>query len=121
MAYRYKKQVVAKNCATEAQDEQEVLCRPYSSSLLVAWEPNQPITIRFKQFLKLTGIGRSTAFEMWNPRSRLYDEKMPVGFKLFNSPNSPRFFFYQEVIAWLAYRAEQPCPEHVAKKGGLEA
>lgn len=121
MTYRNKKHVEQPNPATDAQDRHEVMSGQSLPLLLTAWEPNQPLTIRLKEFLRVTGLGRSTAFEMWNPRSRLYDETMPVGFKLFDSPNAPRFFFFHEVVAWLMYRAEQSRSQRTPEKGVLEA
>lgn len=121
MAHRNMKQASRRDSTTTEQAKGVEVCGQPSSTLLTAWEPNQPITIRLKQFLKLTGIARSTAFKMWDPRSCRYDEKMPVGFKLFDSPNAPRFFFYDEVVAWLMYRAEQSRSNRAGKKGVLEA
>ena len=97
------------------------MCSQPRHSLLTDWEPNQPITIRLKELLRVTGLGRSTVFKMMNPRSRLYDETMPTGFKLFDSPNAPRFFFYHEVIAWLTCRAEHSRSKRSDTNGVLEA
>ena len=107
--------------AADGERAKPDVCDQSCPSLLTAWEPNQPITIRFKHFLKVTGIGRSTVFKMWNPRSHLYDAKMPRGFRLSDSPNAPRFFFYSEVVEWLMYRAEQYRANPSTKEGVLEA
>lgn len=121
MAKRNKERVDQQALMTNEQAKGVEVCGQPGSTLLTAWEPDQPITIRFKQFLKMTGIARSTAFEMWNPRSRLYDEAMPVGFKLSDSKNAPRFFFYRDVVEWLQYRSEQWRSKRTAKDGVLAA
>jgi hypothetical protein len=121
MAHRKNTRIDKQNIATDTQSKKQIEIELPPSRLPTAQETDQPITIRFKQFLKVTGLARSTAFEMWNSRSRLYDAKMPVGFKFFESPNAPRFFFYDEVVAWLMYRAELSRSKGATKKGVLEA
>ena len=121
MAKRNKGRVDQQALTTNEQAKGVKVCGQPGSALLTAWVPDQPFTIRLKQFLKVTGLGRSTAFKMWNPRSPLFDARMPRGFKLFNSPNAPRFFFYRDVVEWLMFRAEQYRANPSAKEGVLEA
>lgn len=104
---------------TERKEGRE--CGVPMPTMLAPADPNLPLAIPFKQFLKVTGLGRSTSFEMRNPKSPRYDALMPQGFTLFDSPNATRYFFYHEVVAWLEHRAEKCRADRLPKKGELLA
>ncbi|MEW9572259.1 hypothetical protein ABQJ54_10900 [Rhodanobacter sp. Si-c] len=121
MAQRSTKKTVRQESATDMRTKDLDLRKKSRKKEMKPVDLDQPITIKLKEFLKLTGIARSTAFEMWNPRSKRYDEAMPVGFRLSDSKNAPRFFFYWDVVEWLQYRAELWRSRHAGKRGVLAA
>ena len=75
-----------------------------SPSVLLAWKPDGP-TLRFADLLKVTRVGRSAAYEKMKPGHRNFDPKFPVGAPLFDSKNSPKFWWYHEALAWNQGRA----------------
>ena len=64
-----------------------------------AWEPDGP-ALRFHELLKVVRFGRSTAYKVIKE-----DPTFPKGTPLFDTPRSPRIWWYAEVIAWLHQRA----------------
>ena len=66
--------------------------------LVTAWKPDGP-TVRFRELLKVVRVGRSTAYGLFKN-----DPTFPKGTPLFDTPRSPRFWWYDQVIAWLRNR-----------------
>lgn len=64
----------------------------------MAWKPDGP-TVRFHELLKVVRFGRSTAYKVFKE-----DPTFPKGTPLFDTPRSPRFWWYDQVIAWLRDR-----------------
>ena len=62
------------------------------------WKPDGP-TVRFHELLKVVRFGRSTAYKVFKN-----DPTFPKGTPLFDTPRSPRFWWYDQVIAWLRDR-----------------
>ncbi len=66
--------------------------------LLTAWQPDGP-TVRFSELLKVVRVGRSSAYKILKK-----DPTFSKGTPLFDTPRSPRFWWYDQVIAWLRDR-----------------
>lgn len=66
-----------------------------------AWQPDGP-TLRFKQLLKVTRVGRSKAYELMKS-----DSRFPKGIPLYDSGQSPKFYWTHEALAWVESRAEK--------------
>jgi hypothetical protein len=66
--------------------------------LATTWKPDGP-TVRFHELLKVVRVGRSTAYSIFKN-----DPTFPKGTPLFDSPRSPRIWWYDQVIAWLRDR-----------------
>lgn len=89
------------NTSTRARPERQVASAQHSnhsSCFATAWEPDGP-TIRFHELLKVARFGRSTAYKVFKE-----DPTFPKGTPLFDTPRSPRFWWYDQVIAWLRNR-----------------
>lgn len=63
--------------------------------------------VRTQGFFKITGVSRTRGYEMWNRKSPYWDPEFPVGFPLYDSPNSPKVFWVHEALAWLQARSNQ--------------
>jgi predicted DNA-binding transcriptional regulator AlpA len=63
-----------------------------------AWIPDGP-ALRFAQLLKVTGMGRSKAYEVMKS-----DPEFPQGIPLFDSDRSPRFWWTEQVLTWMRGR-----------------
>lgn len=57
-------------------------------------------TLRFKELLQVTSVGRSQAYVLMKT-----DPDFPKGIPLYDSENSPKFYWTHEAIAWLRGRA----------------
>jgi predicted DNA-binding transcriptional regulator AlpA len=71
------------------------------TSSVSAWIPDGP-AIRFPQLLKVTRVGRSKAYELMKT-----DPTFPKGFPLFDSPRSPKIWWYHEVVTWIHEREKK--------------
>ena len=60
--------------------------------------------VRYKEVLKLIGLGKSTVYLLMNPRHPSHDPSFPVGFRLTKSKRGPRVWWLHEVLAWLQAR-----------------
>ena len=65
---------------------------------LPAWVPEGPV-LRLPGLLKVTGMGRSKAYEVMKS-----DPEFPQGIPLFDSDRSPRFWWTEQVLAWMKGR-----------------
>ena len=63
--------------------------------------------VRMREFLKIVGVSRTRAYEKWNPKSPYWDPEFPVGFPLYDSPQSPRVFWVHEGFNWVQARSNQ--------------
>ncbi|WP_313207283.1 AlpA family phage regulatory protein [Stenotrophomonas sp.] len=59
-------------------------------------------TLRLKDLLKVMSIGRSQAYVLMKT-----DPTFPKGVPLYDSENSPKFYWTHEAIAWLQGRASK--------------
>jgi len=59
-------------------------------------------TLRFKEMLKVISVGRSQAYLLMKT-----DPDFPKGVPLYDSENSPKFYWTHEAIAWLQGRANK--------------
>ncbi|PAM64634.1 hypothetical protein CEK00_09345 [Stenotrophomonas maltophilia] len=66
--------------------------------------------LRFKDLLRVIQVGRSKAYMLMKE-----DPSFPKGIPLYDSENSPKFYWTHEAIAWLQGRAAKSGPS----KGGL--
>lgn len=81
------------------------------ASTILAWQPDSP-TLRFKGLLKVTQVGRSKAYELMRE-----DPDFPQGIPLYDSERSPRFWWTDEVLAWVKKREER----HLARRNHRKA
>jgi hypothetical protein len=65
---------------------------------LTAWKPDGP-TVRLRELLKVVRVGRSSAYHLMKN-----DPTFPKGTPLFDTPRSPRFWWYDQLIIWLRNR-----------------
>lgn len=63
--------------------------------------------LRFHEFLAVTKVGKSKAYDLMNPKSPGYDPDFPTGFPLFDSPRSPKGYWRHEAMAWLDGRSKK--------------
>lgn len=63
-----------------------------------AWVPDGP-ALRFPELLKVIRMGRSSAYEMMKK-----NPDFPKGIPLFDSDRSPRFWWTDQVLAWMRGR-----------------
>jgi predicted DNA-binding transcriptional regulator AlpA len=63
-----------------------------------------PRAVRFKELLRLIGVGKSTAYSLMCPRNPAYDPTFPVGFRLTNTERGSRVWWLHDVLAWLEAR-----------------
>lgn len=75
------------------------------TALNAGW-PDSP-TLRFKELLKLLRVSRSKAYELMKT-----DPDFPKGIPLYDSEQSPKFYWTHEAIAWIEgrnakYRTQQ--------------
>lgn len=63
--------------------------------------------IRFRELLSITQVGRSKAYLLMNSKSSEFDPDYPTGFRLFDSPRSPKAFYRHEAIAWIEGRVNK--------------
>lgn len=66
-----------------------------------AWEPDGP-TLRFKELLQVTRVGRSKAYQLMKS-----DVDFPKGIPLYDSDQSPKFYWTHEAMAWVESRAKK--------------
>ncbi len=66
-----------------------------------AWQPDGP-TLRFKELLKVTRVGRSKAYVLMKS-----DSNFPKGIPLYDSDRSPKFYWTHEAVAWVESRAKK--------------
>ncbi len=67
-------------------------------SINAAWTPDGP-TVRFGELLRIIRVGRSSAYALIKR-----DPTFPKGTPLFDSPRSPRVWWYDELVGWLRER-----------------
>ena len=75
------------------------------TALNAGW-PDSP-TLRFKELLTLLRVSRSKAYELMKT-----DQDFPKGIPLYDSVQSPKFYWTHEAIAWVEgrnakYRTQQ--------------
>lgn len=63
--------------------------------------------VRFPEFIKITGVGRSRSYDKWNEKSPFKDPDYPKGFPLYDSPRSPKVFWVHEALAWVKARSDK--------------
>ncbi|KAF1687962.1 hypothetical protein B1992_00545 [Pseudoxanthomonas broegbernensis] len=63
--------------------------------------PDSP-TLRFKDLLKVLSVSRSKAYELMK-----IDPDFPKGIPLYDSDQSPKFYWTHEAIAWVEGRANK--------------
>lgn len=68
---------------------------------VMAWQPDSP-TMRFKEVVKVGSFSRSKAYELMK-----VDPTFPKGTPLYESKNSPKFYWTHEVMAWLEARSNK--------------
>lgn len=68
---------------------------------VLAWQADHP-TMRFKELVKVGSFSRSKAYEL-----RKSDPTFPKGTPLYDSENSPKFYWTHEVMAWLEARSNK--------------
>lgn len=66
-----------------------------------AWQPDGP-TLRFKELLKVTRVSRSKAYELMKS-----DSDFPKGIPLYDSDQSPKFYWTHEAMEWVESRAKK--------------
>lgn len=66
-----------------------------------SWKPDSP-TLRFKDLLKVTRVGRSKAYELMKS-----DPDFPKGIPLYDSGQSPKFYWAHEAMAWVEARSNK--------------
>jgi len=71
-----------------------------SASTHVAYSLVDRPSLRFKELLQVTSVGRSQAYVLMKT-----DPDFPKGIPLYDSENSPKFYWTHEAIAWLQGRA----------------
>lgn len=69
--------------------------------LVPAWVPDGP-ALRFPELLRVIRVKRSKAYELMKS-----DPDFPQGIPLFDSEYSPRFWWTDQVLAWLKGREEK--------------
>ncbi|MBL8256430.1 MAG: hypothetical protein JNJ62_07505 [Pseudoxanthomonas mexicana] len=77
----------------ELKDPSSESCRA-APLMLPAWQPDSP-TLTFKEMLKITKVGRSTAYVLIKT-----DPTFPKGTPVYDSERSPKFYWTHEVLAW---------------------
>lgn len=70
----------------------------------------EEITIRFRRLLEITQVSRSKYYELTNPSHANYDPSFPVGFPIYDSPNSPLAWYRNDAEAWVARRSKKARP-----------
>ena len=83
---------------SEAIQSEAEIAHPMNP-IVPAWQPDGP-TLRFKELLKVTRVGKSKAYELMKT-----DPSFPQGIPLYDSDRSPMFFWTHEAIAWVNSRA----------------
>lgn len=81
--------------------------QPFTNGVLAAastWDVSTPLAIPRDQLLKISGLTRSKSYEIENPKHPHFDKDFPEGFRLFDSPNAKKVYWYSEVIEWLRKR-----------------
>lgn len=68
----------------------------------VAYRLAERPTLRFKELLQMISVGRSQAYVLMKS-----DPGFPKGIPLYDSENSPKFYWTHEAIAWLQGRASK--------------
>lgn len=66
-----------------------------------AWQPEGP-TLRFKELLKIVRVSRSKAYELMK-----FDPDFPKGIPLYDSEQSPKFYWTHEAMAWVEARSNK--------------
>lgn len=69
--------------------------------IVSAWQPEGP-TLRFKELLKVVRVSRSKAYELMKS-----DPGFPQGIPLYDSDQSPKFYWTHEAMAWVEARSNK--------------
>lgn len=69
--------------------------------IVPAWQPEGP-TLRLKELLKVVRVSRSKAYELMKS-----DPDFPQGIPLYDSDQSPKFYWTHEAMAWVEARSNK--------------
>lgn len=90
-----KSQVQSRNPIEDSQDSAVIATE---LDQVPAWVPDGPI-LRFPDLLKVVGLKHSKVYELIKG-----DPEFPEGIPYFDSECSPRFWWTEQVLAWLKGR-----------------
>lgn len=71
------------------------------AQVVPAWQPEGP-TLRLRELLKVVRVSRSKAYELMKS-----DPDFPQGVPLYDSNQSPKFYWTHEAIAWVEARSNK--------------
>jgi predicted DNA-binding transcriptional regulator AlpA len=90
-----------KHPATPVEESSQSQAGIGRALVVPAWQPEGP-TLRFKELLKVVRVSRSKAYELMKS-----DPDFPKGIPLYDSEQSPKFYWTHEAMAWVEARSNK--------------